>query len=59
MLLNGLREFADVRKLTPIIVNTLIRRRQVHNKGNCHKKVDIYFTVAGRSTRSTEKELKN
>lgn len=61
MLLKGLREFTEVRELTPTIINTLIRRIEVHNNdkydGHCHVKVDIYFTAAGMITLPTEKEL--
>ena len=61
MLLKGLREFTEVRELTSTIVNTLIRRIEVHNNdkydGHCHVKVDIYFTAAGMITLPTEKEL--
>lgn len=50
-LLNALREFTEIRELTPTLVNTIIRRIEVHNsdKSSGHKvvKVDIYFTAAG------------
>lgn len=46
MLLKGLREFTELRVLTPTIVNTLIRRIEVHNSdrssGKIRVKVDIY-----------------
>lgn len=61
MLLRGLREFTEVKELTPTIVNTLIQRIEVHNNdkydGHCHVKVDIYFTAVGMITLPTEKEL--
>jgi Ca2+-binding EF-hand superfamily protein len=62
MLLKGLREFSEVRELTPTIVNTLIRRIEVHNNdkydGHCHVKVDIYFTAVGMIDLPTEQELR-
>lgn len=62
MLLKGLREFSEVRELTPTIVNTLIRRIEVHNNdkydGHCHVKVDIYFTAIGMIDLPTEQELR-
>ena len=61
MLLKGLREFTEVRELTPTIVNTLIRRIEVHSKekrdGHSYVKVDIYFTAAGMITIPSEKEI--
>ena len=61
MLLHGLREFTEVKELTPTIVNTLIQRIEVHNNdkydGHCHVKVDIYFTAVGMITLPTEKEI--
>ena len=61
MLLRGLREFTEVKELTPTIVNTLIQRIEVHNNdkydGHCHVKVDIYFTAVGMITLPTEKEI--
>lgn len=51
VLLKTLREFTDIKKLTPTIVNKLIQRIEVHNNdkssGHCYVKVDIYFTAAG------------
>ena len=51
LLLQGLREFTDMTELTPIIVNKLIRRIEVHNPEKKHArksvKVDIYFTAVG------------
>ena len=61
MLLKGLREFTEVKKLTPELVNTLIQRIEVHNSdrsgGKITVKVDIYFTAAGMIDLPTEKEL--
>jgi hypothetical protein len=61
MLLKGLREFTDLRSLTPELVNTLIRRIEIHNAekidGKRHVQVDIYFTSVGMINLPTEKEL--
>ena len=61
LLLKGLRDFTEVRKLTPEIVNTLIKRIEVHNseKRDGHKfvKVDIYFTAVGMINLPTENEI--
>ncbi len=51
LLLNTLRECTDLKELTPTVVNTLIKRSEVHNNdksgGHCFVKVDIYFTAVG------------
>ena len=61
MLLKGLREFTELKKLTPEIVNTLIQRIEVHNSnrstGKIRVQVDIYFTAIGLFTIPDEKEL--
>lgn len=61
MLLKGLREFTEVKELTPELVNTLIQRIEVHNSdrsgGKIRVKVDVYFTAAGMIDLPTEKEL--
>ena len=61
MLLRGLREFMEVRRLTPTIVNTLIRRIEVHSNERKHRhgnvKVDIYFTAAGMLDMPSEEEM--
>ena len=61
LLLKALREFLEIRKLTPEIVNSLIQRIEVHNNdkydGHCHVKVDIYFTAIGLMDIPTEKEV--
>ena len=61
-LLKGLREFTEVRELTPELVNTLIRRIEVHNSdrsgGHVRVKVDIYFTAVGMIDLPTADELK-
>lgn len=62
MLLKGLREFTELRELTPAIVNTLIRRIEVHNSdrssGKIRIKVDVYFTAIGMFNIPIEAELK-
>ena len=61
LLLKSFREFSEVRTLTPELVNTLIRRIEIHNNdkydGHCHVKVDIYFTGVGMIEVPTEQEL--
>ena len=61
MLLKGLREFTELRSLTPELVNTLIRRIEIHNAekidGKRHVQVDIYFTAVGMINLPTKKEL--
>ena len=61
MLMKGLREFTELKELTPEIVNTLIQRIEVHNSdrstGKIRVKVDIYFTAIGLFTLPDEKEL--
>ena len=47
MLLKGLREFTELRELTPAIANILIQRIEVHNSDRCSGKVcvkvDIFY----------------
>lgn len=61
MLLNGFRQYSEMRELTPEIVNMMIQRIEVHNNdkydGHCHVKVDIYFTGVGLFERPTQQEL--
>ena len=61
-LLKGLREFTEVRELTPELINTLIRRIEIHNSdrstGHVRVKVDIFFTAVGMIDLPTEEELK-
>lgn len=61
LLLKSLREFSNLRELTPTIVNSLIQRIEIHNNdkssGHCHVKVDIYFTAVGMIDVPTEKEI--
>ena len=59
LLMKALRDYTDIRQLTPEIVNALIRRIEVHNKDKATKevKVDIYFTAVGLFSIPTEKEM--
>ena len=61
MLLKGLREYTDIRQITPELVNTLIQRIEVHSKDKATKKVkvDIYFTAVGLFSIPTEKEMQS
>jgi hypothetical protein len=50
--LNAMRECTDTKELTPTLVNTLIKRIEVHNSsvdenGVKHVPVDIHFTAVG------------
>lgn len=62
LLLNTLRECTDLKELTPTVVNTLIKRIEVHNNGkssgHCFVKVDIYFTAVGLIDIPTEEEIR-
>ena len=59
LLMKALRDYTDIRQLTPEIVNALIRRIEVHSKDKETKKVkvDIYFTAVGLFSIPTEKEM--
>ena len=61
LLIKTLREMTDVKDLTPTLVNSLIRRIEVHSKekqnGRSCVKVDIYFTAVGMITIPTETEI--
>ena len=61
MLREGLREFTDMKELTPIVVNKLIERIEIHTNEKKHShnnvKVDIYFTAVGLFSIPTENEL--
>ena len=61
MFMKGIREYSEMKELTPEILNTLIKRIEVHNNdkydGHCHVKVDIYFTAIGMFSMPTEEEL--
>lgn len=61
LLMKALRDYTDIRQLTPEIVNALIRRIEVHSKDKETKnvKVDIYFTAVGLFTLPTEKEIQS
>ncbi len=54
LLVRSLREFTDLRELTPTLVNSIIDRIEIHNNdkssGHCYVKVDIYFTAVGMIT---------
>ncbi len=59
LLMKALRDYTDIRQLTPEIVNALIRRIEVHSKDKETKKVKvgIYFTAVGLFSLPTEKEM--
>ena len=60
LLLAGLREYSSVEKLTPEVVNKIIKRIEVHNSevvdGHKQVQIDIYFTDAGLVDLATDKE---
>lgn len=62
-LLKVLRSSTSFDELTPTLVNSLIRRIEVHNNdkssGHCYVKVDIYFTAIGLIDIPTEDEIKS
>ena len=60
--LEAIRECTDLQELTPTIVNTLIKRIEVHNSekgedGLKHVPIDISFTAVGIINIPTEKEM--
>ena len=60
--LKAIRECTDLKELTPTIVNTLIKRIDVHKSekdenGIKHIPIDISFTAVGIINIPTEKEL--
>ena len=60
--LETIRECTDLKELTPTLVNTLIKRIDVHNStkdehGHKHVPIDIYFTAVGIINIPTEEEL--
>lgn len=61
MLSQGLREFTDMKELTPPVVNKLIHRIEIHKNEKKHShnnvKVDIYFTAIGLVDIPTEQQL--
>ena len=58
-----LRSSTSFEELTPTLVNSMIRRIEVHNNdkssGHCYVKVDIYFTAIGLIDIPTEDEIKS
>ena len=60
-LFNRLRSLSQVTELDPALVNTLIKRIEVHDKeirdGKNYVKVDIYFTAIGMFDIPSEKEI--
>ena len=62
ILLKVLRSSTAFEELTPTLVNSLIRRIEVHNNdkssGHCSVKVDIYFTAIGLIDIPTKDEIK-
>lgn len=62
-LLKVLRSSTSFEELTPTLVNSMIRRIEVHNNdkssGHCYVKVDIYFTAIGLIDILTEDEIKS
>ena len=60
--LEAIRECTDLKELSPTLVNTLIKRIDVHNStkdedGHKHVPIDIYFTAVGIINIPTEEEL--
>ncbi len=60
--LNTIRECTDLQELNPTLVNTLIKRIEVHDStkdenGHKHVPIDIYFTAVGIINVPTEKEI--
>jgi len=58
----AIRECTDLKELTPTLVNTLIKRIDVHNStkdehGHKHVPIGIYFTAVGIINIPTEEEL--
>ena len=58
--MKALRDYTDIRQLTPEIVSALIRRMEVHSKDKTAKRVkaDIYFTASGDSLCLQKKRCK-
>ena len=50
MLLKGLREFTELRSLTPELVNTLIRRIEIHNAEKIDGKRHVHATSPIRNS---------
>ena len=61
LLLADLREYSGVEKLTPEVVNKIIKRIEVHKSevvdGHKQVKIDIYFTGAWLVDLATVKEM--
>ena len=59
--LETIRECTDLKELTPTIVNTLIKRIEVHNSimvdGVKRVPIDTHFTAVGLISLPNEKEL--
>ncbi len=59
--LETIRQCTDLKELTPTIVNTLIKRIEVHNSvridGVKRVPIDIYFTAVGLVSIPDEKEM--
>ncbi len=60
--LETIRKCVDLQELTPTIVNTLIKRIEVHNStkdenGRKHVPIDIYFTAVGVIDIPTSNEI--
>ena len=59
--LETIRQCTDIKELTPAIVNSLIRRIEVHNSekidGRKQVRLDVYFTAVGLIDIPGEKEL--
>ena len=60
-LFSKLRSLSQIKTLDPVLVNTLIKRIEVHQKekrdGKNYVKVDIYFTAIGMFDIPSEKEI--
>lgn len=60
-LFDKLRDLSQVTKLDPVLVNTLIKRIEIHDSekrdGKTYVKVDIYFTAIGMFDIPSEKEI--
>ena len=63
LLLKTVREQTDIKQLTPELVNTLIRRIEIHSpvkvNGKKNVAVDIYFTGIGLFTVPEAEELRS
>jgi GTP pyrophosphokinase len=60
-LFDKLRTLSQITELDPVLVNTLIKRIEIHDKekrdGKNYVKVDIYFTAIGMFDIPSEKEI--